>query len=279
MVLGVWGNTDLAECARIIHRALDAGINLVDTADVYGVGENEEIVGRALAGRRDDVVLATKFHGAMGDDPNRRGNSRRWIDAGRRRQPAPARRRPHRPVPDPPARPGDADRRDGRRPRRPRPGRQDPLLGHVDVPGRRASSRRAGRRPGAASPGRTPSSRRTRSSAGTSSATCCRSCRRHGIGRAHVEPAVGWLAHRQVPSGGRRPGGLASSDQPRPLRRRQPRPRPPPSTRLRSVAERRRPAARPPGAGVGRRAPGGLVGAHRPAHRGAARRPARGRST
>ena len=71
MVLGVWGNRDLAECGRIIHRALDAGINLIDTADV-GAGENEVIVGRAIAGRRDDVVLATKFHGAMGDDVNRR---------------------------------------------------------------------------------------------------------------------------------------------------------------------------------------------------------------
>ena len=81
MVLGAWGNTDLAECERIIHRALDAGINLVDTADVYGAGENEEIVGRAIAGRRDDVVLCTKFHHPVGDhtDPNRRGNSRRWI--------------------------------------------------------------------------------------------------------------------------------------------------------------------------------------------------------
>jgi aryl-alcohol dehydrogenase (NADP+) len=79
MVLGVWGNRDLAECARIVHQALDAGINLVDTADVYGAGENEGIVGRAIAGRRDDVVLATKFHGPMGDDVNRRGNSRRWI--------------------------------------------------------------------------------------------------------------------------------------------------------------------------------------------------------
>ena len=79
MVLGVWGNRDLAECARIIQRALDSGINLIDTADVYGAGENEVIVGRAIAGRRDDVVLATKFHGAMGDDVNRRGNSRRWV--------------------------------------------------------------------------------------------------------------------------------------------------------------------------------------------------------
>lgn len=79
MVLGAWGNTDRAECIRIVHRALDAGVNLVDTADAYAGGESEEIVGEALRGRRDDVVLATKFHLPMGDDPNRRGNSRRWI--------------------------------------------------------------------------------------------------------------------------------------------------------------------------------------------------------
>ena len=65
---------------RIIHRALDAGVTFIDTADVYSQGEFEEIVGRALAGgRRDQVVLATKVHGQMGDDPNARGNSRRWI--------------------------------------------------------------------------------------------------------------------------------------------------------------------------------------------------------
>ena len=79
MVLGAWGNTDRAECTRIVHRALDAGINLVDTADVYAFGESEEIVGAAIRDRRDDVVLATKFHNPMGEDPNRRGNSRRWI--------------------------------------------------------------------------------------------------------------------------------------------------------------------------------------------------------
>jgi aryl-alcohol dehydrogenase-like predicted oxidoreductase len=79
MMFGAWGNPDHDESIRIIHRALDAGINFIDTADVYSRGESEEIVGRALAGRRDDVVLATKVHGAMGDDPNERGNSRRWI--------------------------------------------------------------------------------------------------------------------------------------------------------------------------------------------------------
>src|SRR3954469_5886220 len=80
MMFGAWGNTDHADSVRIIHRALDAGINFIDTADVYSRGESETIVGKALAGgRRDDVVLATKVHGTMGDDPNQRGNSRRWI--------------------------------------------------------------------------------------------------------------------------------------------------------------------------------------------------------
>src|ERR1700726_4246728 len=80
MMFGAWGNTDHDDSSRIIHRALDAGINFIDTADVYSRGESEEIVGKALAGgRRDDVVLATKVHGTMGDDPNQFGNSRRWI--------------------------------------------------------------------------------------------------------------------------------------------------------------------------------------------------------
>ncbi|HEY7069765.1 MAG TPA: aldo/keto reductase, partial [Acidimicrobiales bacterium] len=79
MMFGRIGNRDHEEGVRIIHRALDAGINFIDTADVYSAGESEEIVGQALAGRRDDVVLATKFHGPMGEDPNQQGNSRRWI--------------------------------------------------------------------------------------------------------------------------------------------------------------------------------------------------------
>jgi aryl-alcohol dehydrogenase-like predicted oxidoreductase len=79
MMFGAWGNPDHDESVRIIHRALDAGINFIDTADVYSRGESEEIVGKALKGRRDRVVLATKAHGAMGDDPNERGNSRRWL--------------------------------------------------------------------------------------------------------------------------------------------------------------------------------------------------------
>ncbi len=87
MMFGPWGEPDQKECVRIIHAALDAGVNFIDTADVYSLGESERIVGEALSGpRRDDVILATKFHGPMdvgfggqGGDPNRRGNSRRWI--------------------------------------------------------------------------------------------------------------------------------------------------------------------------------------------------------
>ena len=86
MMFGVWGEPDHDVSIKIINRALDAGINFIDTADVYSQGESEEIVGKALAGgRRDDVILATKVHAQMGvqlgeqGDPNKRGNSRRWI--------------------------------------------------------------------------------------------------------------------------------------------------------------------------------------------------------
>ncbi len=80
MMFGAWGNPDHDESVRIIHRALDGGINFIDTADVYSSGESEQIVGKALAGgRRENVVLATKAHAAMGKDPNQQGNSRRWL--------------------------------------------------------------------------------------------------------------------------------------------------------------------------------------------------------
>jgi aryl-alcohol dehydrogenase-like predicted oxidoreductase len=90
MMFGAWGEQDHDTSIKIIHRALDAGVNFIDTADVYSQGESETIVGKALAGgRRDDVILATKFHGQMGvpvdapmgtrGDPNQQGNSRRWI--------------------------------------------------------------------------------------------------------------------------------------------------------------------------------------------------------
>ncbi len=86
MMFGAWGEPDHDTSVAIIHRALDGGINFIDTADVYSRGESETIVGKALRGRRDGVILATKFHGPMdvsmgesGGDPNQRGNSRRWI--------------------------------------------------------------------------------------------------------------------------------------------------------------------------------------------------------
>ncbi len=86
MMFGAWGEPDHDVSIKIIHRALDEGVNFVDTADVYSQGESEVIVGGALRERRDDVILATKFHGPMdvpmgasGGDPNKRGNSRRWI--------------------------------------------------------------------------------------------------------------------------------------------------------------------------------------------------------
>jgi aryl-alcohol dehydrogenase-like predicted oxidoreductase len=79
MMFGGIANADHDDCVRIIHKALDSGINFVDTADRYSAGESEEIVGKALKGRRDRIVLATKVHGPMSDDPNQQGNSRRWI--------------------------------------------------------------------------------------------------------------------------------------------------------------------------------------------------------
>ncbi|CAN5376654.1 aldo/keto reductase [soil metagenome] len=79
MMFGAWGNKDVDDSIRIIHHALDLGINFVDTADVYSAGGSEEIVGKALKGRRDDVVLATKFFMPMGKGPNQSGGSRRYI--------------------------------------------------------------------------------------------------------------------------------------------------------------------------------------------------------
>src|SRR6202140_2678650 len=79
MMFGAWGNTDHEDSIRIIHRALEAGVNFIDTADVYSRGESEEIVGKALKGRREDVVLATKVFNSMSRERNHRGGSRRWI--------------------------------------------------------------------------------------------------------------------------------------------------------------------------------------------------------
>ena len=163
MMFGAWGNTDHDDSIAIIHRALDAGINFIDTADVYSRGESEEIVGKALAGgRRDSVVLATKVHGTMGDDPNQFGNSRRWIIQEVENS---LRRldtdwidlyQIHRPEPD-----TDIDETLGaltdlvaRR--------QGPLHRQLDVPRARRSSRRSGSPSGAAASASSASSRPTR---------------------------------------------------------------------------------------------------------------------
>lgn len=79
MNFGAIGSVDHDDSIRMIHKALDAGINFIDTADAYSRGESEEIVAKALKGRRDNIVLATKAHLPMGDDPNQQGNSRRWL--------------------------------------------------------------------------------------------------------------------------------------------------------------------------------------------------------
>ncbi|MFI0410086.1 aldo/keto reductase [Actinomadura sp. 3N508] len=79
MMFGEVGNPDYDEVERIVHRALDAGINFIDTADMYSAGESERLVGRAIKGRRDEVVLATKFFFPLDEDRTRRGGSRRWI--------------------------------------------------------------------------------------------------------------------------------------------------------------------------------------------------------
>ncbi|MGY5630018.1 aldo/keto reductase [Streptomyces sp. UC1A3] len=79
MNFGSIGRTTQDEATAIVDTALEAGVNVIDTADMYGAGESEEMVGKAIAGRRDDIVLATKAGMPMGEDPNRRGSSRRWL--------------------------------------------------------------------------------------------------------------------------------------------------------------------------------------------------------
>ena len=79
MNFGEGANTGTDDSIRIIQAAVDAGITVIDTADAYTQGASEIVVGKALRGRRDDVVLATKFHNQMGEDPSHQGNSRRWI--------------------------------------------------------------------------------------------------------------------------------------------------------------------------------------------------------
>jgi aryl-alcohol dehydrogenase-like predicted oxidoreductase len=79
MMFGSWGNPDPSECSAMVHLALDAGVNFFDSADVYDQGRSEELLGAALGAERDAVIVATKFHFPMSEDPNASGNSRRWI--------------------------------------------------------------------------------------------------------------------------------------------------------------------------------------------------------
>ena len=198
MMFGAWGNPDHDESIRIIHAALDAGINFIDTADVYGSGESEEIVGKALAGgRRDDVVLATKFHSAMGDDPNQRGNSRRWI---------------MRAVEDSLRRLG-TDWIDLYQVHRPDPSTdieetlaalsdlvhagQGPLHRLLDLPGQPDRRGAVGRARPAACSASSPSSRPTRSSCAPSRSTSCRRARATAWRVMSYSPlAGGWLSGR-----------------------------------------------------------------------------------
>ena len=79
MMFGKWGNADQQDCVNLIRTALDGGINFLDSSDVYSFGESEEIIGKAVAGRRDDVVISTKFSNPMSENLLHRGGSRRWI--------------------------------------------------------------------------------------------------------------------------------------------------------------------------------------------------------
>ena len=173
MMFGAWGNPDHDDSIRIIHRALDAGINFVDTADVYSAGESEEIVGKALKGRRDDVVLATKFFMPMGEDPNHRGGSRRWIVTAVENSLRRLRHRLHRPLPGPPPRPGHRRRGDARRADRPRPARARSATSAPPPTPAARSSRPSGPRATAGWSASAPSSRPTRCSCAASSSTCC----------------------------------------------------------------------------------------------------------
>ena len=203
MMFGAWGNPDHDESIAIIHAALDAGINFIDTADVYGAGESEEIVGKALKGRRDDVVLATKFHNPMGEDPNRRGNSRRWImraveDSLRRLQ---------------------TDWIDLYQVHRPDPGtdidetlaaltdlvRQGKVryIGASTFPASARSSRRSGSRATGSCSASSPSSRPTRSSCAPSRPTCCPRARATAWPSC---PTARWPAAGCRAAGARTPG-------------------------------------------------------------------------
>ena len=196
MMFGAWGNPDHDESIRIIHAALDAGINFIDTADVYSAGESEEIVGKALArAAATTSCWPPRSTAPMGEDPNRAGQLPALDHAGVREQPAPARHRLDRPLPDPPARPvTDIDETLGALTDLVHAG-QGPLPRQLDLPRPRRSSRPSGRPSGAAGSGSCASSRRTRSWCGASRPTCCPRAQRYGMGVIPWSPlAGGWLS-------------------------------------------------------------------------------------
>ncbi len=276
MMLGAWGNPDHDESVRIIHRALDAGINFVDTADVYSAGESEEIVGKALASvDRSKVVLATKVSRHDGEGSERRGElpplDRRRV----REQPPSPRDGLHRPLPDPPAGSDGRRRPDARRPDRPGPRRQDPRLRELHLPRRADRRGPVGRRPTRA---RTVHDRAAAVFDPRAGDRTRRAPGRAGLsdGRALVEPARGWLAVRSLRRGqGEHQPPLR--DDPRSLRPlaggQQGEARA--GHRARRAGRRGGPHCGRPCSGLRARASGGHLGDHRAAHDGAARDPAR----
>ena len=280
MMFGAWGNPDHDDGVRIIHRALDAGINFIDTADVYSRGESEEIVGKALAGgRRDNVVLATKVHGTMGDDPNQFGNSRRWIVREVENSLRRLRHRLDRPLPDPPPRARHRHRRDARRADRPRPRRQGPLHRLLDVPGQPDRRGAVGRRSGAAASASSASSRRTRCSSAGIENDVLPTCQRYGMGVIPWSPLAGGWLQRPLPARARTCRARTAPSGSRPLRHVAARQPAQARGRRRAGQARRggRDHADRDGARVRDPPSGGDRGDHRAAHDGAARVPARRR--
>ena len=206
MMFGAWGNPDHDESIRIIHARARRRDQLHRhrrrlLARRVG-GDRRQGAG---SGRRDDVVLATKVHGTMGDDPNQFGNSRRWIVQEVRGEPARLRHRLDRPLPDPPPRAGHRHRRDARRADRPRPRRQGPRDRLLDVPAvadRRGAVGRRAPRPRAL---RAASSRPTRCSCAGSRPTCCPTCQRYGMGVIPWSPLGRRLAVGPLAQGRRTP--------------------------------------------------------------------------
>ena len=199
MMFGAWGNPDHDESIRIIHAALDAGINFIDTADVYSPGESEEIVGKALQGparrrRARDQVPRADGRATRTSAATRGAGSSQEVENSLRR----LRHRLDRPLPGPPARPGDRHRGDARRAR---PTSSTRARSATSAPRRSRPSQiveaqwvARERRPAAL---RAASSRRTRSSCAGSRPTCCRPASSYGMGVIPWSPlAGGWLSGR-----------------------------------------------------------------------------------